>query len=453
MAKDREKTFACGACGHRSAQWLGRCPGCGEWNTLEEEERADRGRLAAGRPAAGRSVAVGEARGEGPGRVSTGIREFDRVLGGGLVDGSLVLVGGEPGVGKSTLLLQAAGGVAGRGGTVLYVSGEESVRQVAARADRLGVGGGDLRLLNETAWENVAQEARRLKPALMVIDSIQTMGVREVPSIPGSVSQIREVAYNLMNHAKAQGLTCLVVGHITKDGSIAGPKILEHTVDTVIYFEGDRDGHHRLLRAAKNRFGGAGEVGVFEMTDAGLREVPDPARCFIGDDEGKGVGRSLACVVEGTRVLFLELQALVVENRFGGGRRVAQGFDKNRLELLAAVLEKRLQVPLGFQDIYFNVVGGVRLTGRDVDLAVAAAVLSSFHGKPVPGEDAVFLGEVGLTGEVRSVPRAEARLREMAHLGYGRLVASRGVAKAHAGRFGGVEAVGVADVEEVNGMF
>ena len=453
MAKQR-KVFSCIKCGYQSPQWLGNCPGCKEWNSFEEDIFIPENQRHPEKKKADQSQKIGDTKEENYVRTTSGIHEFDRVLGGGLVEGSLVLIGGEPGIGKSTLLIDAVGKIAKNNpnDNVLYVSGEESTRQIATRAKRLGIDADNLYLYNETTWENILVEISKIKPKFLVIDSIQTTGSREVPSVPGTVSQIREVAHRLMNYGKTEGVACLIVGHITKDGNIAGPKILEHMVDTVIYFEGDRHSYYRLLRSMKNRFGNTNEVGIFEMEDGGLKEVPNPSQYFLEDNVTGSFGRSLSCIIEGTRVLFIELQSLVVENKFGGGKRVTQGFDKNRLELLVAVVEKYLQVPLNFQDIYFNVIGGIRLTSRETDLCVTASILSSYHGKSV-GNDVIFLGEVGLTGEVRSTPRTEIRLKEMEHLGYKKLVTSKYIAKTYTKKFQNIDIIGVRSVAELNQFF
>ena len=453
MPKER-KVFTCTGCGYQNPQWLGQCPQCKEWNSFEEDILVSAGKIGASKKDRGKSQTVNETAQGHLHRLSTGIGEFDRVLGGGLVEGSLILIGGEPGIGKSTLLIEAMGKMAMGDARcrVLYVSGEESTGQIASRAKRLGIGGENLYLYNETVWEHILDEIEKVEPKFLVIDSIQTTGSREVPSVPGTISQVREVTYHLMNHIKSRGITCFIVGHITKEGNIAGPKILEHMVDTVIYFEGDQYSYYRLLRSMKNRFGNTNEVGVFEMEEGGLKEIPNPSQYFLEGNIGNSFGRSLSCIIEGTRVLFLEIQALVVENKLGAAKRVAQGLSKNRPELLVAVMEKYLQVPLAFQDVYINIIGGICPNSRETDLAVVASILSSHHARPVP-EGIIFLGEVGLTGEVRSTARSEMRLKEMEHLGHQKLVTSKSVAEAYASKFPSITITGIESIVEIKTLF
>ncbi len=451
MAKKNSTVFVCGACSYQTAKWMGRCPECGEWNSFSEEAALPslKGNVNSKRegetPKRLHEIAV-----ENVFRVQTTFSEFDRVLGGGLVPGSLVLIGGEPGIGKSTLLTKVMGGLAKahQGKTVLYVSDEEYHTQIGGRMRRLEMEADNLYIYHETNWQAILEQIKTLKPAFLVLDSIQTTVSGELNSPPGTVSQIREVTYELMNHAKAQNITCFVIGHITKEGAIAGPKILEHMVDTVIYFEGDQFGHYRLLRAIKNRFGNTNEVGIFEMTDKGLREVSNPSQYFLAEHKEESFGRSLTCVVEGSRSLFIEIQALVVENKYGTGRRTTQGLDPNRLAMLVAVVEKYLGLPLGFNDIYLNVVGGMKLEGRDSDLSIVASLLSSYKSKPLDSKT-VFIGEVGLTGEVRSVPQVEMRLKEMAQLSYTRVVTSEKTAREYNGKFK-LELIGLSQVSDLS---
>lgn len=451
MAKKNSTVFVCGACSYQTAKWMGRCPECGEWNSFSEEAALPtlKGNVNSKRegesPKRLHEIAL-----ENVFRVQTTFSEFDRVLGGGLVPGSLVLIGGEPGIGKSTLLTKVMGGLAKahQGKTVLYVSGEESPTQIGGRMRRLEMEADNLYIYHETNWQAILEQIKTLKPTFMVLDSIQTTVSGELNSPPGTVSQIREVTYELMNHAKAQNITCFVIGHITKEGAIAGPKILEHMVDTVIYFEGDQFGHYRLLRAIKNRFGNTNEVGIFEMTDKGLREVSNPSQYFLAEHKEDSFGRSLTCVIEGSRSLFIEIQALVVENKYGTGRRTTQGLDPNRLAMLVAVVEKYLGLPLGFNDIYLNVVGGMKLEGRDSDLSIVASLLSSYKSKPLDSKT-VFIGEVGLTGEVRSVPQVEMRLKEMAQLNYTRVVTSEKTAREYKGKFK-LELIGLSQVSDLS---
>jgi DNA repair protein RadA/Sms len=317
---------------------------------------------------------------------------------------------------------------------VLYVSGEESSSQVASRSKRLGVSSTNFYILNETSWQNIVESLNKLRPEILVIDSIQTTVSSEIASASGTLSQIREVTYELMNYCKSQGVTCFIIGHVTKEGAIAGPKILEHMVDTVIYFEGDQFDQYRLLRVIKNRFGNTNEVGLFEMKEQGLKEVKNPSQYFLENTLEDAFGRSLTCILEGSRPLFVEIQALVVENKFGNGRRTTQGLDTNRLSLLVAVIDKYFEIPLSYNDIYLNVVGGMKLQGRESDLSVLASLLSSYYGKKIE-DDTVFIGEVGLTGEIRTVPRIEQRLKEIQQLNYSRVITSHRSAREFSSQF------------------
>lgn len=447
MAKKPSVMFSCIECGYQTTQWLGKCPDCGQWNTLVEEAKFSAKNAPAPRSDGGEVPRkISEIELIKHDRVLSGIGEFDRVMGGGVVPGSLVLIGGEPGIGKSTLLTSVMGNFA-KNDKVLYVSGEESVAQIAGRAKRLGIANDNMLLFNETNWLHIKEQIKKTRPKFVVLDSIQTTTSPEIQSPPGSVSQIREVTYELMNHVKANGLTCFVIGHITKEGTIAGPKILEHMVDTVVYFEGDQFGHYRMLRSMKNRFGNANEVGIFEMRESGLEEVKNPSQYFLDDHLDETFGRSLSCVIEGSRTLFVEIQALVVENKFGNGRRTTQGLDNNRLAMLVAVIDKYLEIPISYNDIYVNVIGGIKLQTRETDLSIIASLLSSYKGK-VLEKGLVFLGEVGLTGEVRSVPMIEMRLKEMAQLNYKKVVTSEQTAKKYQGKFP-VKLIGVRSVNQL----
>jgi DNA repair protein RadA/Sms len=419
---------------------MGKCPECGDWNTFQEEveiaakdlNRAHkRSALGTETPKLIKDIEV-----EKEQRIKTDMNEFDRVVGGGVVPGSLILIGGEPGIGKSTLLTKVMGmlSLKCKDQNVLYVSGEESVGQVADRAKRLGVNASSFYIYNETNWQKVLEQINKLNPKFLVVDSIQTTTSSEIDSAPGSVSQIREVTYELMNNVKSKGITCFIIGHITKEGSIAGPKILEHMVDTVIYFEGDQFGQYRILRAMKNRFGNTNEVGIFEMKEDGLREVKNPSQFFLDEELEGAYGRSLTCILEGTRSLFVEIQALVVENKFGNGRRTTQGLDNNRLAMMVAVIEKYFSLPLGFNDIYLNVVGGMKLQSRESDLSIIASLISSYRSKPIDSST-IFVGEVGLTGEVRTVPMMETRIKEMAQLNYKRVITSEKTARELKGKY------------------
>ena len=425
MAKAKT-VFYCTNCGNETPKWQGRCSACGEWNTIEEHIEKP---VAAGK---GKSAPVGMSRKPQKLsqldtsceiRFSTGMGELDRVLGGGAVAGSLVLVGGAPGIGKSTLLLQICNSLcAGR--KVLYVSGEESERQLKLRAVRLGVAPEDLYILSETRLSDVLEAVEEAKPDILIVDSIQTLYNEENDSSPGSVSQVKDCTMSMMNVSKSQGITVFVVGHINKDGNIAGPKVLEHMVDCVLYFEGDPNSSYRLLRAAKNRFGSTNEIGVFEMMDVGLVEVPNPSQMLLeGRPEGAS-GTCVACVMEGTRPVLAEVQALVTKTTFNVPRRAADGFDFNRAVLLMAVAEKRAGMKLNVFDAYINVIGGLRLDEPGADLPVALAVASSYRDQPI-ADDLVAIGEIGLTGEVRAVSHMNQRLGEVVRLGFKKCIIPR----------------------------
>ena len=419
--------FACQSCGFQSQKWLGRCPDCGAWNSLVEERAAPAVETRGAAPAPGGrharlyadvDVVVAE-------RIGTGISEFDRVLGGGIVPGSLVLLGGEPGIGKSTLLLQAAAYFAARHGPVLYCSGEESEHQIKMRGERLGVAGAPLYLLAETCIERLIEEVDRLKPALLIVDSIQTVFSLKIASAPGSVSQVRQAATDLLFTAKGRNLPTILVGHVTKDGSLAGPKVLEHVVDTVLYFEGEQHHAQRVVRAVKNRFGAVSELGVFEMTGQGLRPVPNPSRLFLAERSLDVPGSVVLATIEGSRPILVEVQALVTAATFGNARRTANGFDPARLPLLLAVLDKRAGLSLVTDDVFVNVAGGMRVDEPAADLAVLAAVASSLRNRAAPA-DVVLFGEVGLAGEVRAASQAALRVREAAQLGFTRCIVPEG---------------------------
>lgn len=425
MAK-KKNVFICQSCSYQASQWVGQCPNCQEWNSLSEEaQQLPQHKKVSSRNSA-EPKSITEVRWEQMPRILTGVGEFDRVMGGGLTPGSLTLIGGEPGIGKSTLLLNVCGQLAEKlkQGKILYVSGEESQSQIARRAQRLGINPENLYLFNETNWQEIDYQLKKLKPEFFVLDSVQTASSSEIASPPGTLSQIREITYQMMNYAKGLNVTCFIIGHVTKEGNIAGPKVLEHMVDTVIYFEGDQFGGYRLLRAIKNRFGNTNEVGIFEMREQGLVEVSNPSEFFLDEPIEGAFGRSLTCIMEGSRPLFVEIQALVVENKFAAGRRTTQGLETNRLAMMVAIIEKYLSLPLGLNDIYLNVVGGLRLKSRDSDLSIIASLMSSFRAKPL-NPSWIFLGEVGLTGEVRSVPFAESRLKEIEQMGYETVITSK----------------------------
>ena len=407
----KEKSvFVCGECGYETPRWMGKCPQCGSWNTLVEEERVAPKRRTA---AISRAVPLQSVAADAQTRSSTGIGELDRVLGGGLVDGMVVLLGGDPGIGKSTLLLQVADELA-KSRTVLYVSGEESRSQIKLRADRLGVTSDPL-LYCETSVENAIEQAKEQKAAVLIVDSVQTMQSETAESAAGSVSQVRAVTAVLTRFAKETGTAVLIVGHVTKDGAIAGPRVLEHIVDTVLYFEGERHEGLRLLRAVKNRFGSTNELGVFEMCDTGMREVTDPSALFVSGKNA--VGCALTCVLEGSRPLLCEVQSLLCPTAFGSPRRTAIGLDYNRLNLLLAVLERKARLKLSDKDVYCDIAGSLRVLDRGADLATAMCLASSVLEKPLPSKT-VLIGEVGLTGEVRPVSQLDTRIREAVRLGY-----------------------------------
>jgi DNA repair protein RadA/Sms len=419
--------FACQECGAQSPKWLGRCPECEAWNTLVEERPMP---VAVAAASAEKRYALAAAAGPQlyadidtvvAERLTTGIDEFDRVLGGGVVPGSLVLIGGEPGIGKSTLLLQAASHFARTVGPVLYSSGEESEHQIKSRGERLGVERAPLYVLAETCLERILEEVGRLKPALVIVDSIQTVFSLKFQSAPGSIGQVRESATQLLFAAKGQNIPTFLVGHVTKDGNIAGPKSLEHIVDTVLYFEGEKHHAHRVVRAVKNRFGAVSELGVFEMTGAGLKPVANPSQLFLAERAGNAPGSSVLCCVEGSRPLLVEVQALVSTSTYGNARRMASGIDQNRLSLLLAVLEKRAGVNLIAEDVFVNVAGGMTVDEPAADLAIVAAVASSVRNRPIRPATAVF-GEVGLAGEIRGTSQAALRVREAAQMGFTRCV-------------------------------
>ncbi|MHB1452837.1 MAG: DNA repair protein RadA [Saccharofermentanales bacterium] len=425
MAKPKVAYF-CSECGHETSGWMGKCPGCGSWNTIVEEKvtpassgKSGGGWLSGAGTSGGDKVdAVGldDISSESDERHATGIGELDRVLGGGLVRGSVVLVGGEPGIGKSTLLMQVCGKVAS-GGDIAYISGEESPRQIKLRADRLGVVSGRIKLISSTNFHQIAEYLTSTNPAAAIIDSIQTMFSPDISAAPGSVSQVREVTAGLLRIAKSAGTAIILVGHVTKDGSIAGPRVLEHMVDTVLYFEGDRHSQYRIIRAVKNRFGATDEIGVFEMTEHGLSEVPNPSSAML-EGRPRGVpGTVITACMEGTRPVLVEVQALLNEIAYGNPARVTQGLDRTRAGMLLAVTEKKLSIGLGNMDAYINIVGGLNTDEPSTDLAVAAAVVSAARNKPARAGVVIF-GEVGLTGEIRPVSSAFRRAAEARRMGF-----------------------------------
>lgn len=434
MSAKVRTAYRCTDCGAEHAKWAGRCDACGEWNTLVEEvvSRPSGGRAkarATNRAAAIGTLALRDVRGSESPRWRSGLAEFDFALGGGIVPGSMVLVGGEPGIGKSTLLLQIAARLGQSGRTALYASGEESPLQVRLRADRLEESAGDVELVSETNLETVIATAAARRPDVLVVDSIQTLYTADLEGAPGNVGQVRECAARLMRFAKDSGTTVFVVGHVTKGGGIAGPKTLEHIVDTVLYFEGESTLDHRVLRATKNRFGSVDEIGVFRMTEHGLEAVPNPSELFLGDRSDATSGSAVTALLEGTRPVLIEVQALAAKAGFGTPQRVSTGFDARRLALLLAVLEKRAGLAFAQLDVFLNVVGGVRMQEPAGDLAVAAALASSVYDRAVP-TGAVFIGELGLGGEIRPVSQVERRVAEARNMGMQRVfVSDRGVPK------------------------
>lgn len=422
MAKIKNK-FVCSSCGYESVKFWGKCPNCGEWGTFEEEIITEQQVQNAAAKAAAKKVdivpinEVDENSGE---RIQTGLKEFDRVLGGGLVVGSLVLVGGDPGIGKSTLLLQVCEKFA-QSSTVFYVSGEESKGQIKIRANRLGVKSPQIKLISETDMDTVVQLALTHQPDILIIDSIQTMSCQNVSSAPGSASQIRESTAALMRLAKEHGITVFVIGHVTKEGALAGPKMLEHMVDTVLYFEGDKNLSYRLLRAVKNRFGSTNEIGVFDMASSGLIEVDNPSKMFLEGRPQNVPGSCVTCLMEGTRPILAEVQALVSKTSYPNPRRMSTGIDYNRMALLVAVLEKRANFQLFNQDTYLNVIGGFRIDETSADLAIALAIASSLADFEIPS-DLLVVGEIGLSGEIRAVSFLEKRIAEAQKLGFNRIM-------------------------------
>lgn len=449
MAKAKTSAFFCQNCGYESAKWMGQCPGCKEWNTFVEE-LVDRKALSGSgkrKPASeAKPVPLSSVVASNEERVSTNMKELDRVLGGGIVRGSLVLVGGDPGIGKSTLLLQVCRNLSAQGQSVLYVSGEESLQQIKIRAERIGTFTDNLQLLCETNLDLIREVIERQKPQIVVIDSVQTMYNDSVGSAPGSVSQVREATSVLMQIAKGMDISIFIVGHVTKEGVVAGPRVLEHMVDTVLYFEGDRHESYRILRGVKNRFGSTNEIGVFEMRAEGLAEVENPSEYMLSGKPADASGSVVACSVEGTRPILLEIQALICHSYFNNPRRTATGTDFNRVNLLLAVLEKRLGMQLSDCDAYVNIAGGIRMNEPAIDMGIVLAIISSKLDLTID-EKTICFGEVGLSGEVRGVTMAEQRVAEAAKLGFKRCIlpsvclgAAKGVK--------GIELVGVSNVRE-----
>ena len=449
MAGKVKTVYVCSECGHTAVKWSGQCPNCGEWNTMNEEIKVEEPKTQKhASPIVFSSTVTGinDIKTDSEIRYVTGISELDRVLGGGIVKGSLILLSGDPGIGKSTLLMQICGRLQDK--KVLYVTGEESVRQLKLRADRLGVNGNNILLMSETDVLSVREQILSIKPDLVMIDSIQTMYLSELSSSSGSVAQVRECTNIILRACKSMEIPGVLVGHVNKDGAIAGPKVMEHIVDAVLYFEGDKNYSFRILRAVKNRYGSTNEIGIFEMDDFGLTEVQNPSMALISDRTYGVSGNSICCTVEGTRPILTEIQSLVSTTGFGNPRRMSTGFDYNRLNLILAVLEKRQGFYFSNLDVYLNVVGGLRLDEPATDLSVALSLVSGLKDRPIP-DDTVVFGEIGLSGELRSVPRAASRINEISRLGFKRVIIPKAVYSKIKGRdFGSIEIVSVRNIGE-----
>lgn len=451
MAK-KTSAFFCRSCGYESSKWMGQCPGCKEWNTFDEEpvmissSSGKKRSLSAAKP-----VSISEVSSDKEERISSGSKELDRVLGGGIVKGSLVLIGGDPGIGKSTLLLQVTKNLSVSNHKVLYVSGEESLRQIKMRADRLGKDFKDMMLLCETNLEDIRAAIDDVKPEVVIIDSIQTMFTQDVSSAPGSVSQVREATAILLQIAKQNEISIFIVGHVTKEGAVAGPRVLEHMVDTVLYFEGDRHVSYRILRGVKNRFGSTNEIGVFEMRQEGLVEVLNPSEFMLSGRAEGASGSVVTCSMEGSRPVMVEIQALVCKSNFGMPRRQATGMDYNRVNLLMAVIEKRAGLNIGDQDAYVNIAGGMKINEPAIDLATVMAIISSYKNKMIDSQTVIF-GEVGLSGEVRAVSMAEQRVREACKLGFTTCIIPAANMNDAIKSIEGIEVICVKDVSQAKNM-
>lgn len=446
MAKGKSSVFFCQSCGYESTKWMGQCPACKEWNTMVEEV-VDKKTTVTHKQITELQVSkLNDVQSSSEERLDTHIKELNRVLGGGIVPGSLVLVGGDPGIGKSTLLLQTCRSLSDQHTSVLYISGEESLQQIKMRADRIGTFSDDMMLLCETNLDLIQGVIEERRPQVVVVDSIQTMFRESINSAPGSVSQVREATSVLMRLAKERGIAIFVVGHVTKEGTVAGPRVLEHMVDTVLYFEGDRYAAYRILRAVKNRFGSTNEIGVFEMCQTGLREVPNPSEYMLDGKPQNASGSIVVCTMEGTRPLLVEIQALVCYSAFGMPRRTAAGVDYNRVNLLMAVLEKTVGVKLSDQDAYINIAGGMKISEPAVDLGLVLSIISSFRNRPI-AEDVICFGEVGLSGEVRSVNMVEQRIAEARKLGFKQCILPK-VCMKNIQQVDGMQLKGVENVRE-----
>ena len=439
--------YYCGNCGYESSKWMGQCPACKEWNTFAEEPvmKAEKGKRTASGTAS--ATFLKDVTGAFEERVSSGIPELDRVLGGGIVRGALMLIGGDPGIGKSTLLLQVTRNLSLSGEKVLYVSGEESLSQIKMRSERICKDYGDLKVLCETNLSDISDVIAKENPGIVVIDSIQTMYRDDIASAPGSVSQVREATSVLMQIAKKQNISIFIVGHVTKEGAVAGPRVLEHMVDTVLYFEGDRHASYRILRGVKNRFGSTDEIGVFEMRSEGLKEVPNPSEFMLNGRAENSGGSVISCSMEGTRPVMLEIQALVCNSNFGIPRRQTTGMDFNRVNLLMAVVEKRGGLQIGNQDAYVNIAGGIKVSEPALDLAAVMALISSYRNKAVDSGTVIF-GEVGLSGEIRAVNQAEQRVQEAKKLGFKTVILPKANLNDNIKKITGIELVGVSDIRD-----
>ena len=444
----KSTVFFCSSCGYESSKWMGQCPSCKEWNTFTEEpvvrmKRAvQTASFSSTEPVLLKDISADDSK-----RIKTGFDEFDRVLGGGIVKGSLVLIGGDPGIGKSTILLQVTKNLVNSGEKVLYVSGEESLRQIKLRANRLGKDFDNLLLLSETSLDAITEVIKKNVPTTVVIDSIQTMYREDISSAPGSVSQVREATSLLMQIAKQLEINIFIVGHVTKEGAVAGPRVLEHMVDTVLYFEGDRHASYRILRGVKNRFGSTNEIGVFEMREEGLREVKNPSEYMLFGKAEDASGSVITCTMEGTRPLMIEIQALLCRSNFGIPRRQATGMDFNRVNLLMAVIEKRGGLQIGDQDAYVNIAGGIKINEPAMDLATVLAIISSYRNKAIDSKTVAF-GEVGLSGEVRAVNNARLRVMEAKKLGFKTVVLPKSNIDSDIKKIEGIETYGVSDIRE-----
>lgn len=446
MAKSGKTVFFCKECGYESSKWMGVCPGCREVGTFVEELVKNNGKQTKRSLLNSKPVAINEVTANDEERITTGFTELDRVLGGGIVPGALILVGGDPGIGKSTLLLQVCRNMSGAGKNILYISGEESLKQIKLRANRMGKFNDNLKLLAETSLDSIESVITEVKPDAVVIDSIQTIFREDISSAPGSVSQVRESTNTLMQIAKGNTIPVFIVGHVTKEGVVAGPRVLEHMVDTVLYFEGDRHAAYRIIRGVKNRFGSTNEIGVFEMREDGLKQVLNPSEFMLSGRPEDASGSVVACLMEGTRPILVEVQALISHTNFGMPRRTSVGTDYNKVNLLMAVIEKKMGIQMGDYDAYVNIAGGMKITEPALDLALVMALISSYKNRPLDSKTIVF-GEVGLAGEVRAVSQAQQRVMEAKKLGFKRCIVPA-VSMKTIGKMEGIEILGVENVNQ-----